>query len=231
MARFRSRPREIEAEQFVDGVETGGYKIPKGVCYCSDGDDPEKLNHRFHVHTMHGNQVVVLEKSDWVVPEPDGVHYYPIKPDVMTKNYDQLYGAQEPTIECDLAGAMLVQGNMDWIRAQVLATVVPEGAYGVNILIRRIANPGGTFPEIVVDYSHELLLAIARAYNRVGVDPDAPIFPVMGRDHLAQAVVTFWVERAVAAGVPEGKVERARRRLQEIIAFQSDHPERVKVPD
>jgi len=39
-----------------------------------------------HVHTAHNNQAVELEDGDWIAPEPDGVHYYPIKPDILALN-------------------------------------------------------------------------------------------------------------------------------------------------
>jgi len=60
---------------------------------------------------------------------------------------------------------------------------------------------------------------------------DEPSFTILARDQFAQAVVAFWISRAEAAGSPEAKIDRARQRYQEIIEFQSDHPERVKVPD
>lgn len=60
---------------------------------------------------------------------------------------------------------------------------------------------------------------------------DEPVFTVLGRDQLAQATVMFWISRAMAAGVSEEKIARARRRYDEIVEFQSDHPDRVKVPD
>lgn len=62
-------------------------------------------------------------------------------------------------------------------------------------------------------------------------EDEEPSFTVLGRDQLAQAVVRFWIERAEAAGVSDAKIERARQRHQEIVEWQSDHPERVKVPD
>jgi len=40
-----------------------------------------------HVHTIHDGQFCLVEDGDWIVPEPDGVHFYPIKPEIMTKNY------------------------------------------------------------------------------------------------------------------------------------------------
>lgn len=93
MPRFRSKPRTITAEQFRGGVESHGYKIPTGGCLCNDGLEENEhggFHRTWHVYTMHGGQVVYLEPGDWVVPEPDGTHYYPIKDDVMKANYEQI---------------------------------------------------------------------------------------------------------------------------------------------
>lgn len=88
MPRFRKKPVVIEAEQFKGGVEINGYKIPKGVCYCSDADHPETFVHQFHLHTIHAGQFVVLADGDWVIPEPDGEHFYPCKPDIFDATYE-----------------------------------------------------------------------------------------------------------------------------------------------
>lgn len=58
-----------------------------------------------------------------------------------------------------------------------------------------------------------------------------PRFTLMAYDLLVQASIVNWIDRAIAAGVPEEKIARARHRYDEIIKFQSAHPERVKVPD
>lgn len=90
MARFRKKPVVIEAEQF-HGARAGQGTLewiksfPKGVCFkgCSGSKWP-------HLHTMHQGQVVDLVDGDWVVPEPDGEHYYPIKPEVMAMTHDRI---------------------------------------------------------------------------------------------------------------------------------------------
>jgi hypothetical protein len=40
------------------------------------------------VHTAHKNQLVILEDGDWIIPEKDGVHFYPCKPDVFAATYE-----------------------------------------------------------------------------------------------------------------------------------------------
>lgn len=81
--KFRRKPTIIEAEQFLGG----GCPNPKGICMLPhlDGDWV-----RAHVHTIHNNQAVVLELGDWVIPEPDGIHYYPCKPDIFAATYEKV---------------------------------------------------------------------------------------------------------------------------------------------
>jgi hypothetical protein len=75
MAIYESVPRTTEAEQFF-------FSDPrqiKGVCYCREMPP--------HVHTIHNNQVCELADGDYVIPEPNGVNYYPCKPDIFEKNW------------------------------------------------------------------------------------------------------------------------------------------------
>lgn len=75
MPKYRKRPVEVEAEQYRVGEPL------RGVCQCAQDPSP-------HLHTIHAGQVVRLEDRDYVLPEPDGVHFYPVKPDVFEKTYD-----------------------------------------------------------------------------------------------------------------------------------------------
>lgn len=79
--KYRKKPAVIEAVQYV---KFGG--LVKGMCnsrscYADGNNSP-------HVHTIHENQIVNLELNDWIIPEPDGVHFYPCKPDIFEKTYD-----------------------------------------------------------------------------------------------------------------------------------------------
>lgn len=40
------------------------------------------------VETIHKGQTVKVEEGDWIIPEPDGEHYYPCKPDIFEKTYE-----------------------------------------------------------------------------------------------------------------------------------------------
>ena len=79
MARYRSKPRVIDAEQFTDADNP-----PKGV----DFDETACIQPAFFVTTIQGERVRV-QPGEFIVTESDGVHYYPIAADEFAKLYDQ----------------------------------------------------------------------------------------------------------------------------------------------
>ena len=81
--KFRKIPVEIEAEQYAEEN-----KLVKGMC--NSQSCFVKHCNKPHVHTIHDNQIVILEVGDWIIPEPDGEHFYPIKPDIMKNTYEQI---------------------------------------------------------------------------------------------------------------------------------------------
>jgi hypothetical protein len=81
--KYRKLPVVIEVEQY-----TKYGKLVKGMCnstscFAAGNDKP-------HVHTIHKGQMVNLEIGDYVIPEPDGEHYYPCKPDIFEKTYEKV---------------------------------------------------------------------------------------------------------------------------------------------
>ncbi len=74
MPRFRKIPVYIEAVQF-DGVNE-----PNGVWRREEDLTP-------YVITIHG-QRCYIQVGDWIVPEPDGIHFYPVKPDIFAATYE-----------------------------------------------------------------------------------------------------------------------------------------------
>lgn len=83
--KFRKKPIVIDAEQWFPNKQV------RGVCYCQDGALAARnaiAPAPAHVHTMHAGQIVHLHSGDWVVPEPDGEHFYPIKDAVLAATYD-----------------------------------------------------------------------------------------------------------------------------------------------
>ena len=77
MRKFRKKPVVIEPEQWDGGWHQ------KGICSCITSPRP-------HLHTIHDGQFVELTKGDWIIPEPDGKHFYPCKPDIFEKTYEEV---------------------------------------------------------------------------------------------------------------------------------------------
>lgn len=76
--KFRKKPIVIEAVQF-DGIPAND---PPGVFRRPEDYSP-------FVVTIHG-QRSYLSPGDWIIPEPDGVHYYPCKADIFAATYDPI---------------------------------------------------------------------------------------------------------------------------------------------
>ena len=78
--KFIKRPVAIEAVQYV------AYgRLVRGMC--NSMRCFQEGNNNPHVHTIHHNQIVELEVGDWIVQEPNGVNYYPVKPDIFKLTY------------------------------------------------------------------------------------------------------------------------------------------------
>lgn len=73
--KYRKKPVVVEASQFRNGKT-----LPDGICNCSRGN--------MHVHTIHDDQAVEISLNDWIVTEPDGIHFYPVKPDIFDQTYE-----------------------------------------------------------------------------------------------------------------------------------------------
>ena len=83
MGQYRKKAIVIEAVQYTD-IDS----LPRGMCisrscYTNGHTAP-------HVHTIHNNQLVLLEVGDWILPEPDGKHFYPCKPDIFAATYERV---------------------------------------------------------------------------------------------------------------------------------------------
>lgn len=73
--KYRKKPVIVEANQFT-----------KLGC-CVLGVDTEE-NGRHYVTTIHGDRITVVE-GDWIIQEPDGIHYYPCKADIFAATYEK----------------------------------------------------------------------------------------------------------------------------------------------
>lgn len=80
MTKFIKKPVEIDAVQYV---EYGG--LVKGMC--NSRSCFVSMCNKPHVHTIHDDSLVLLEVGDWIIPEPDGEHFYPCKPDIFKDTY------------------------------------------------------------------------------------------------------------------------------------------------
>ena len=105
MAKYRKRPVVIEAEQYVEYGKLVRGMCNSTACFSAGNEKP-------HVHTIHKVQIVNLEEGDWVIPEPDGLHYYPVKPDIFEATYEKV---QEETRRAVLTTTPedLARGNYD----------------------------------------------------------------------------------------------------------------------
>jgi len=91
MAKFRKKPVIVEAEQF-NGEQVKGMCIdPK--CWIHEQNVDATFSK--HVHTIHQNQPVSVVKGDWILPEPDGIHFYPCKSDIFEATYEPVEETQE----------------------------------------------------------------------------------------------------------------------------------------
>jgi hypothetical protein len=80
--RFRSKPAVIEAERFdLARTREAGY-TPRGVYW-----QPGRDGGLYYVITMHGDRAR-LKDGDYVVAEPDGVHFYPCDATVFAARWE-----------------------------------------------------------------------------------------------------------------------------------------------
>ncbi len=73
--KYKSKPNEVEAEQWFPGKDIPGVKLRYGK-------DP-------YVTTIQGQQVFI-KPGEWIIQEGDGVHAYPCDPEVFKKRYDPI---------------------------------------------------------------------------------------------------------------------------------------------
>jgi len=79
--KFRKKPVIVEAEQYI-----AGQPAPRGVCWELRSEDGGEISVPY-VITIH-DQRAYLADGDWVLPEPDGEHFYPCKPDIFSATYE-----------------------------------------------------------------------------------------------------------------------------------------------
>jgi hypothetical protein len=88
--RFRTKVREIEAEQWFPGKEVPGVFVEdpyRRELEVMEPDLPLGLPVRHFVVTIH-RQRAYLDPGDWVVPESDGKHHDIVKDAIFQANYE-----------------------------------------------------------------------------------------------------------------------------------------------
>lgn len=85
MARFRSKPGFLDAEQWT-GTDASYKKVCDFVGHLLPWNDEQG---ELKVVTAHGHETIVSE-NDWVAAEPDGRGHYPIKPDIFARRWEPI---------------------------------------------------------------------------------------------------------------------------------------------
>jgi hypothetical protein len=83
MPKFRRRSTVVEAVQWGPGLDHPGVHREG-----TEGDPAVPI--RYYVVTVH-LQRAYLAPGDWILPEPDGIHFYPCKPEEFAKLYEPVY--------------------------------------------------------------------------------------------------------------------------------------------
>ncbi len=97
MAKFRKKP------VVVDAVQWHGQAM-RGVCMLNCRQDYPPGTP--HVHTIHLGQTVALEPGDWILPEADGEHFYPVKPADFARIYEPI-AEYAPPLPADSVGPII----------------------------------------------------------------------------------------------------------------------------
>jgi len=81
MAQYRRKPAVIDANQYTEYGKLVTGMCNSCSCFALGNTEP-------HVHTIYDNQLVLLEVGDYIIPEPDVIHFYPCKPDIFEATYE-----------------------------------------------------------------------------------------------------------------------------------------------
>ena len=84
MGLYRRIPTQTDANQYTGGREPVKGICQNSMCYL------QNTGIGTHVHTMHDNQVIKVVPGDWILPEPDGIHYFAVKDDFFKVNYEEV---------------------------------------------------------------------------------------------------------------------------------------------
>jgi hypothetical protein len=87
--KVRKKPIVIEVEQFFySGPRINGVFYPDVHDVFFTGSATTYMGYAYVV-TAHGDKIF-LEDGDWIFPEPDGEHFYPVRPDIFEATYQRV---------------------------------------------------------------------------------------------------------------------------------------------
>lgn len=82
MTKFRRKPGQV-----IDAVQYWKLKAEEEPLRSHPGIAQDPNTGRDYVVTIHGERAHLTD-GDFILPEPDGEHYYPCKPDIFEKTYE-----------------------------------------------------------------------------------------------------------------------------------------------
>lgn len=190
---YRKKPVVVDAVQWFPGTSVRGVcgDDPKMICGCVIVGGPSTVP---HVHTTHGGQAVLIEPGDWIIAEPNGVHFYPVKPDIFSATYEPAAAPIAPPpapavqpadvveqaaalIGYDLRAAKYTPGQNYGTLAERLATRVVNDYRNSLEVVRRIRLVEETVDDLMAERDK---LAAFKAYVHkrlddagVPVDPES----------------------------------------------------------
>jgi hypothetical protein len=104
MAEFRRRPTIVEAVQITEEMVAAHLfdkqPLPRGVRMASaeyHGGERRVIKTQMRVMTAHGDSLEVFV-GDWIMPESDGEHFYPCKPDIFAATYEPAEAAPPASV-------------------------------------------------------------------------------------------------------------------------------------
>ena len=100
MPKFRKKPVVVEAQQWFPGKEVPGVTVPDSYLGVA----------RPFVVTIHG-QKAYLDPGDWIIPEPDGEHFYPCKPDIFEQTYEPVDKSGGKSLACPMCRIRIQMGG------------------------------------------------------------------------------------------------------------------------
>lgn len=82
MPKFKTKPviREIEAEQFLEEASILPFASEGACCLGPNG---------WYVVTAQEQEAPIVN-GDWIIREPDGVHFYPCKNEIFRERYEEV---------------------------------------------------------------------------------------------------------------------------------------------